>query len=268
MQLLFSLNSLAAQTDAPAWEAIVVGEGGSDLGPLLAAHPYRDHVRFVRMDETAAPAAARNLGMRLANGRIITYLEAGNSFAPHHFAQLARAFETGAAVVRSDVRLLLCESYDGTPNTVHHETTVNGIVRGAGDDERDLVAATVPIDAIAHLAAATERIGRFRTDLPVAEVWEFWLRLRPFAPAFLPGPAVDVRILRGCELPNPAYLNMSRSIYTAYPAPEGSDVGARRAMYLDEMQGHYDRGVAAIVDTAHSAEVLATLFGIESPVLT
>ena len=268
MQLLFSLNSLAAQVDAPAWEAIVVGEGGADLGPLLRAHAYGDRVRFVRMDEVDVPAKARNLGMRLASGRVITYLEAGNSYAPQHFARLARAFEEGAAVVRSDARLLLCEAYDGTANTVFHETTVNGIFRGAGDAERDLVATTVPIDAIAHHAGAIERSGRFRVDLPVAEVWEFWLRLRPWEPVFLSGASVDVRILRGSELPIPAYVNMARAIYKAYPGGENHELEHRRNAYLHEMQGHYDRGNAAIVDTKHSAEVLAALYGIESPVLT
>ncbi len=268
LQLLFSLKSLALQADAPAWEAIVVAEGGPDLGPLVSAHPYADRVRFVRMDQSDAPAAARNLGQRLASGRIITYLEAGNSFAPQHLANLARTFETGVLVVRSDARLLLCDSHDGTPNTIHRETTVAGIFRGAVDEDRDLIAATVPVDAIAHVSGTIERTGAFRTDLAVGEVWEYWLRLKTMGTAYLPGPSVDVRVLRGHELPKPVYIKLAEGIYRAYPAAEGSALARRRATYLREITGHFEAGAAAIVDEAKSIEVLAALYGIEDAVWT
>jgi glycosyltransferase involved in cell wall biosynthesis len=269
LQLLYSLQSLAAQVDAPAWEAIVVAEGGPDLGPLLRAHTYADRVRYVRMDETNVPGAARNLGQRLAGGRIITYLEAGNTFAPQHLANLASAFAGGATSVRSDVRLLLCESHDGTPNRIHHETIVNGLVRGEGDDDRDLIAAAIPVDAIAHISDTIERTGRFRADIPVADVWEYWLRVRSLGgTVFMPGPTVDVRVLSSRVLPSREYLNLAVSVYRAYPSPDDSQLSARRATYLRDVTPHFDRGPAAIVDAQKAIEVLASLYGIEGAVLT
>lgn len=268
-QLLSSLASLASQVDAPAWEAVVVGENGPDLGPLLRAQPYAGSVRYVRMDERDAPAAARNLGIRLAAGRIITYLEPGSAFAASHLAGLARAFSGGVQSVRSDVRFLLAESHDGTPNTIFRETVVDGLSRGAADEDRDLIAATVPVDAIAHLAATLERTGPFRVDLPVGEVWEYWLRLKSLGgPAFLPGPSVDVRTLRQRVLPHSAYLGIAQSIYRAYPAPDASPLGARRSAYLKSVAPHFERGPEAIVDQTKAIEVFAALLGIENAVLS
>jgi glycosyltransferase involved in cell wall biosynthesis len=266
-QLLFSLHSLHNQVDAPPWEAIVVSEAGTDFEPLLRAHQVSGRVRFVRMDDRS-PAGARNIGQRLAAGRIITYLEPGNAFAPQHLSTLARAFDAGALVVRSDVRFILCESHDGTPNTVFHETVVAGLIRGAEDEDRDLIAATVPIDSIAHLIDTIERTGRFRTDLPVAEVWEYWLRLKSQGITYSPAQTVDVRMLRNHVLPVPEYLHLAQSIYRAYPAPEHATLGARRAAYLAAVTPHFERGIGAIDDPQKAIAVLAALLGIEAPVLT
>jgi glycosyltransferase involved in cell wall biosynthesis len=267
--LLLALESLAQQIDAPAWEAIVVGENGADLRPLLAAQRYAANVRFVRMDERDSPATARNLGLRLAAGRIITYLEPGSAFNANHLANLERVFASGAEVVRSDVRFLLCDSHDGTPNTVFREIVINGVYRGADDEERDLIAATVPIDAIAHVRATLQRTGRFRIDLPSSETWEYWLRLKSFFPVtFVSGPTVDVRVLRQSVLPPASYLDVAQAIYRAYTGADEGVLTQRRAAYLTEVTPYFERGNAAIGDQRTAVEFLAALLGIREAVLT
>jgi glycosyltransferase involved in cell wall biosynthesis len=266
-QTLFSLQSLNNQVDAPPWEAIVVSGGGADLEALLRAHKFGARVRFVRMDESNS-GAARNIGQRLASGRAIAYLEPGNAFAPQHLAILARAFDAGALVVRSDVRFFLCESHDGTANTIHHETLVGRLSRGADDEDRDLIASAVPIDATAHLIDTIERTGRFRTDLGFGDVWEYWLRLKTQGVVFSGAQTVDVRVLRNHVLPSPEFLELARGIHRGYPAPEGSTLSARRALYIDTLVNHMERGPAAIADTPQAIVVLASLLGIEAPVLT
>jgi hypothetical protein len=266
-QLILSLDALGAQQDAPAWEAVVVGEGGPDLGALLKSRAYGAHVRFVRLDGIA-PAAARNTGIRLAAGRIITYLEPGNVYGPRHLAQLAALFAAGAQVVRSHPRLLLDDTSDGTPNTLLRETPVAGLFRAAEDDDRDLVAPAIPIDAIAHLAGTVEHTGSFRADIPAGDTWEYWLRLRRFAPVFNADAALDVRVIRQRILPDPVFLQIAQSLHRAYPAPPGSPLAARRAVYLQTLSEHIDRGPGAIIDDMKAVEVLAALLGIENAVMT
>ena len=266
-QTLFSLRALNDQAGAPPWEAIVVSEGGADYEPLLRAHKFTGRVRFARLDAPNA-GAARNLGQRLAAGRIITYLEPGNAFAAHHLATLARAFDSGALVVRSDVHFLLCESHDGTVNTIYHETEVARLSRGADDEDRDLIASAVPVDAIAHLVDTIERTGRFRTDAGPGDVWEYWLRAKTQGVTYSGAQTVEVRILRNAVLPSPEFLRLAQSIHRGYAVPENSPIVARRAAYVAALIAIMEQGAAAVDDTQKAIFALATLYGIEGPVLT
>jgi glycosyltransferase involved in cell wall biosynthesis len=268
IQTIQSLNSLAAQVDAPAWEAIVVSERGPDLMPLFRTFPYADKVRFVRIDENNAPGAARNVGQRLAAGRIITYLEPGNTYAPQHLAKLAHTFSRGALVVRSEARLMLGESHDGTPDTLFRETIVVGLFRGEEDDARDLIADAIPIDAIAHRTETIARTQSFRADLTLGDVWEYWLRLRPLGVTYAPGPTVNVRVLRQRVLPNAGYVGLAESIHRAYPAPENPGLAERRARYIGNVTPHFQRGTAAITTELEAIAALAAILGIEDAVMT
>jgi Glycosyl transferase family 2 len=268
IQTLQSLGSLAAQTDAPSWEAIVVSERGPDLMPLIRTLPYADHVRFVRMDENNVPGAARNVGQRLAAGRIITYLEPGNTYAPQHLAKLAHAFSRGALVVRSEARLMLGDSHDGTPDTLFRETIVAGLYRGQEDDDRDLIADTVPIDAIAHRTETIARTQSFRADLVLGDVWEYWLRLRALGVTYAPGATVNVRVLRQRVLPNAGYVGLAESIHRAYPMPDNTALAQRRARYVQTVTPHFQRGPDAITTELEAVATLAALLGIEDAVMT
>ena len=262
--LVGALRSLERQEAAPPWEAIVVGEGGADLGPLLRAQGFDERVRFVRLDGRDA-ATARNTGLRLTSGPIVSYLEPGSILAPHKLAELEQVFASGAAVVRSDVRLVLCETQDATLNTIVRETTVNGLYRGLDDDARDLVAPSVPLDAIAHLRSAIDRYGPFRTDLGAFDVWEFWLRMRQLGGAYVNRPSGDVRIIRQRAHPGAApFIDAVQRIYGAYDVPAGSLLADRRARYLARLQPLLHAGAAAVSDEQQALQFLTVLTGLEA----
>ena len=262
LQLQRSLNSLAAQADGMAWEAVVIGEGGPDYGPLLASMPYRDNVRFVRMDERN-PSAARNTGFRVTSAPIVTYMEPGTVFAPDHFGNLAQAFAGGPAVVRTGGTVMLCETKDGSANTTIRETKLLGLLREDADEERDFVAPSIPIDTIAHTRAALEAIGPFRADILYGETWEFWLRLRTHGAVYLPWQTVELRYLRQHVMPDAnAFLNIARGLYSAYVPPPESPLVRRRIEYLAAMTTYFERGAAALADDNAAAQFLGVLMGV------
>jgi glycosyltransferase involved in cell wall biosynthesis len=265
--LVRSLASLALQSDAPPWEAIVVGEGGTDYGAILQTLPMADRVRFVRLD-APNPGEARNLGFRLAAGRILTYLEPGSSFEPQHLANVARAFADGAIVVRTNATLVLADSHDGTPNTITRELAIDGIVRGDVDVDRDLVAPAVPIETVSHLRSAIPSVGGFRPDFPAGETWEFWLRLRRLNPVCVPAASVRVWVLRANGVPNgQGMMRLADALYQAYPLPPDSPLGRRRAAFASAMAAWFGMAPRLMDDQAAMVQYLAELHGFERAAL-
>lgn len=261
-QLLRSLGSLAAQEDGVPWEAVVVGEGGADYGPLLASMPYRDNVQFVRLDERA-PATARNTGIRLTSGPIITYMEPGTMFAPNHLGNIVHAMQSGPVVVRTNAHMKLGESRNGHADTLFRETPIAGIILGEQDDERELTAPVVPIETIAHLRVALEYTGAFRADLPYGDVWEFWMRMRQQNAVYLPWETVETRCLLQHLMPDAGtFLAIARGLYGAYPAPAGSTLAVRRQNYLNALAPYFERGPTTLHDAQTGAQFLATFSGL------
>jgi len=265
--LVRSLASLAQQTDAPPWEAIVVGEGGTDYGAILQTFPMNERIRFVRMDAGNA-AEARNLGFRLAAGRILTYLEPGSTFEPQHLANVARAFADGAIVVRTNATIVLADSADGTPNTITRELAINGIVRGDVDVDRDLVAPAVPIDTVAHLRSAIVTVGGFRPDIPHGDTWEFWLRLRRLSPVCVAAATVRVWILRAASVPNgQGVMRLAGALYQAYPLASDSPLGRRRITFANTMSEWFGLAPKLMDDQDAMVQYLAELHGFERAAL-
>ncbi len=258
-QILAGLASLNAQLDAPAWEAVVVSEAGTDLSALLQSLPNRDRIRYVRSDDVNA-GAARALGIRLAAGRIITYLEPGGAYEPRHLATLTHAFASGADVVRTNAVLTLA---DGTPEAVTAETVLSGLYPGTDDPERDLVAPAVPIDCVAHLRSVVQRIGTFRSDLPWGEDWEFWLRLRQLGIGIIGASNVRVWALRTRVLPAPeVFVAVARALYGAYAPPPESPLARRRDAYLGSMNRWFGGTPGLVEDPAGVGAFITDYVGI------
>jgi glycosyltransferase involved in cell wall biosynthesis len=87
--LLDSVGSVRAQTRAD-WELICVDDGSSDATPtMLAALAAKEpRLRVVRQ-ENAGPGRARNVGARLARGRILAFLDADDLWRPDKLASAA-----------------------------------------------------------------------------------------------------------------------------------------------------------------------------------
>jgi glycosyltransferase involved in cell wall biosynthesis len=99
-----ALESLFAQTLAPA-EIIVVDDGSTDSTPTIARR-YAGRIRYVRQ-ENAGSSAARNHGLRLAQGAMITFLDADDRYLPTKLERQWRRF-----LDRPELDLCVCEVTD------------------------------------------------------------------------------------------------------------------------------------------------------------
>ena len=102
-----AVESVATQS-VDEVELIVVNDGGEEPGPVLA--PYRGafqapgRMLVVSQMPGRGPSTARNLGLRLARGRYVGFLDDDDRLLPHHLAALLPALQGGARVVHADAR--------------------------------------------------------------------------------------------------------------------------------------------------------------------
>ena len=86
-----ALESNLAQTYR-AIEIIVVDDGSTDTTPAVAAR-YGDRILYVRQDNAGAPTA-RNLGLSLARGEFVAFLDADDLWRPEKLQCQMRRFES------------------------------------------------------------------------------------------------------------------------------------------------------------------------------
>jgi glycosyltransferase involved in cell wall biosynthesis len=90
-----AVDSVRAQDYRPI-DILVVDDGSTDGTPEVAER-LATHIRYIRQDN-AGPPAARNLGLRLARGTLIAFLDADDLWTENKLAiQIARLMQPPAA---------------------------------------------------------------------------------------------------------------------------------------------------------------------------
>lgn len=86
-----AIDSVLGQTRSPT-EVIVVDDGSTDATPQVAKS-YGDRIRYVRQ-QNRGPAAARNRGADMAEGEILTFLDADDLWAEEKLDRQLERLET------------------------------------------------------------------------------------------------------------------------------------------------------------------------------
>ena len=121
-----TLDSILAQTFS-SWECIIIDDGSTD-NTKEVIHEYcekDDRFRYV-YQENAERSAARNNGIRHAQGEWICFLDSDDLYATNHLAELAEYLEgnpapqflfTGSSILQDGrISINKQEPYDGAPD--------------------------------------------------------------------------------------------------------------------------------------------------------
>ena len=101
-----ALDSILAQTFTD-YEIIVVNDGSPDTEALeQSLEPYRTRINYLQQ-ENQGPSAARNTGIRAAQGKYIAPLDADDKWNPDHLSAQVAVLESDPciALVYADARI-------------------------------------------------------------------------------------------------------------------------------------------------------------------
>jgi glycosyltransferase involved in cell wall biosynthesis len=82
-----AVDSVLAQQPPPAEVIVVDDDSPDDLRAALAQHVLAGRVRLVRLPHNQGVAAARNAGVRAADGDVVAFLDADDVWLPEHLSR-------------------------------------------------------------------------------------------------------------------------------------------------------------------------------------
>ncbi len=161
-----ALESVRSQTYTN-WECIVVDDG-SDDGTADVVQRYLGDDRFTveRLPHVGAPAA-RNRGLELASGSIITYLDSDNTMHPTHLARVVDTLAPDADIAWMYTGQLIVDERTGTTSVRPDHRSVDVLLEGNFID----------LNTVAHRRSVIEKVGDFDPALLRLSDWDFVLRL-------------------------------------------------------------------------------------------
>jgi glycosyltransferase involved in cell wall biosynthesis len=236
-----ALASIGRQTH-PNWEIVVIDHGPVPFGEWLRGHPLWERISYARVEQSLLPGAARNLGMRLARGAYLTFLDEDNAVAPDHLASLVATIErTGAPAAAAGARCIV-ESADERMAQFEQLAVLDVFARDDDELRELLVAPKLPLDAVLFYRDTLDRCGPFDETTWLLEDYAYLLALSARAP-----------------LPSTAQVTVDVHVRVQMNHALGAHLG-RYVAYLDAVYARYPvTGALAAARAAHRSAVERTI---------
>jgi glycosyltransferase involved in cell wall biosynthesis len=165
-----AIESVCAQT-RPVREIIVVDDGSTK--PVQAAPTWKGlTVRIIRTENRGA-SAARNLGVSLATGAFVAFLDADDSWAPTKIEMQEKALESNPDIIAMFTQHTEKPGWAPCPPVTYPPPD-------ASDDEilvRLWRWNFIALPSVMIRREAFLRLGGFNEHLRCSEDWELWVRL-------------------------------------------------------------------------------------------
>lgn len=167
--LMEAIDSVLAQT-YEKYEILVIDDGSTD-STRESVKKYDGRVRYI-YQENKGPSAARNNGIRNANGDLIAFLDSDDIWHADKLAQQVAAFYENPSLG------IVATGYE-VIDTKYQITSVNILNKEELKDIRNdhLYKNFFPTPTVMIKKKCFEKVGFFNEALHFAEDWEMWLRV-------------------------------------------------------------------------------------------
>lgn len=183
--LVTALDSVFSQT-YPPFEVLVVDDGSTDDTPNIIA-AYGNRVRYLTQ-RNKGPSAARNWGIREAQGDFIAFLDSDDAWLPNKLElQIAR-------FTREPSLGLLGTAYYTCDENLNNPVLMLLPPLATSEKEEILIRNIWPTPSLMIRKRCFEMVGDFDEGMRFAEDWDMWTRISmEFQAGTLSEPLVLIR---------------------------------------------------------------------------
>jgi glycosyltransferase involved in cell wall biosynthesis len=159
-------NSVLAQ-DYDNFELIIVNDGSYDDTKAILDKFYGNNpkVRIIHLEEPKGACHARNIAIKVANGKLITGIDDDDEFLPHRLSSLYENYDESYAFV--------CSGYLWNYGYKTRERFVNE----RKIDLNDILSLNEASNQVLVKTSRLEEIGGFDQTLVACQDYDLWVRL-------------------------------------------------------------------------------------------
>lgn len=166
-----SVRSVLAQTMAPT-EILIVDDGSTDHTEQVVTHLGRETslaLKYIYQDNRGA-AAARNTGIRNAQGSILCFLDSDDRFVPEKIASQYARFRSSSCLISHTRELWFRRDRPLNQKKIHRPPQGDIFAASLG-------MCVVGMSTVMIRRELFDRYGHFDETLPCCEDYDFWLRV-------------------------------------------------------------------------------------------
>jgi glycosyltransferase involved in cell wall biosynthesis len=153
--------------DFKDFELIVIDDGSTDDTPAIL-ETFGRAIRIVRQANRGV-SAARNQGIALASGKLLTFLDSDDLWLPQKLARQVHFFNTNAdALICQTEEIWIRNGVRVNPKKRHHK--FSGMIF-----EASLALCLVSPSAVMSRRALFDAVGLFDEALPACEDYDLWV---------------------------------------------------------------------------------------------
>ena len=170
--LAAALGSVAAQDIGEHIEVLVINDAGLSVVPVIRAWSGALMVRLIELDRHVGPARARNVGITLAEGKYISFLDDDDLFTPEHLTLGCGPLERDDADFVYLGAIVADRRLDGLPPDISQFP-----LKSYPYNFRLLLVANYLHTGSVIVRNFKEAPIRFDESLEVCEDWDLWIAL-------------------------------------------------------------------------------------------
>ncbi len=172
-QLSQAINSVLDQTFRD-FEIIVINDGGVDVKNLIDDLNSDKNIVYINLATNRGLPAARNIGIKIARGKYIAYLDDDDIYYTGHLKTLVDFLET------TQSKVAYTDAYRAVYNNIDGRTLLREKEKYESvdfDRDRIFVENYIPVLCVVHAKSCFDNVGIFDETLTSHEDWDLWIRM-------------------------------------------------------------------------------------------